>query len=65
MTKLNMVKIEKKSLTSKEIISKIYRIRGEKMILDEDLASLYGVEVKRLDNDYFWEIRRNTQILFS
>ncbi len=60
-----MVKIEKKSLTSKEIISKIYRIRGEKMILDEDLASLYGVEVKRLDNDYFWEIRRNTQILFS
>jgi len=35
------------------------------MILDEELASLYGVEVKRLDNDYFWEIRRNTQILFS
>jgi hypothetical protein len=30
-------------------------IRGDKVILDEDLAELYGVEVKRLNE----QVRRN------
>lgn len=30
------------------IISKIYLIRGKKVILDYDLAGLYGVETKQL-----------------
>jgi len=29
------------------VISKIYLIRGQKVILDKDLAKLYGVETKR------------------
>ncbi len=50
-----MGKIEKKSIIPEEIIRKIYLIRGEKVILDEDLATLYGVEVKRLKE----AVRRN------
>jgi hypothetical protein len=42
-------------LPEEVIIRKIYRIRGEKVILDFDLASLYGVEVKRLKE----AVRRN------
>ena len=37
------------------IIRKIYWIRGEKVMLDEDLADLYGVEVKKLKQS----VRRN------
>jgi len=55
MTKLKMGKIEKQSLILEEIIRKIYWIRGEKVILDEDLATLYGLEVKRLKE----AVRRN------
>ena len=33
----------------------IYIIRGEKVILDNDLAVLYGVETKRLNE----QVRRN------
>lgn len=29
-----------------KIINKIYLIRGERVMLDRDLASLYGVETK-------------------
>jgi hypothetical protein len=35
-------------VTIKNIESKIYIIRGQKVMLDSDLANLYGVEVKRL-----------------
>ena len=31
-----------------KIASKIYLIRGLKVIIDKDLAELYGVETKRL-----------------
>lgn len=31
-----------------KILSKIYVVRGEKVMLDRDLAELYGVETKRL-----------------
>ncbi|MCW3109638.1 MAG: DNA-binding protein [Segetibacter sp.] len=37
------------------IISKIYLIRGQKVMLDEDLAELYQVETKRLNE----QVKRN------
>ncbi|MDA8338057.1 MAG: ORF6N domain-containing protein [Nitrospiraceae bacterium] len=45
-----------KALIPVEIIEKkILMIRGEKVILDADLAELYGVEVKHLKR----QVRRN------
>lgn len=37
------------------IINKIYSIRGQKVMLDSDLAELYGVETKRLNE----QVKRN------
>ncbi len=37
------------------LLNKIYEIRGQKVMLDSDLAELYGVETKRLNE----QIRRN------
>ncbi|MHB1348663.1 MAG: ORF6N domain-containing protein [Desulfobulbaceae bacterium] len=37
------------------VASKIYLIRGQKVILDADLAELYGVETKQLKR----QVRRN------
>ncbi len=52
MTKTNKIN----SLLPDEIItSKIYFIRGEKVMLDRDLAELYGVETKYLKR----QVRRN------
>ena len=39
------------------ILSKIYEIRGEKVMLDRDLAELYGVETKYLKR----QVKRNLQ----
>ena len=39
------------------IQSKIYEIRGYKVMLDFDLAGLYGVETKRLKE----QVRRNIE----
>jgi len=36
------------SVADDQIISKIYLIRSQKVMLDKDLAELYGVETKRL-----------------
>ncbi|MGI4804688.1 MAG: ORF6N domain-containing protein [Janthinobacterium lividum] len=36
-------------------MSKIYQIRNQKVMLDEDLAELYGVETKRLNE----QVKRN------
>ncbi len=36
---------------------KIYLIRGQKVLLDSDLADLYGVETRRLNE----QVRRNSQ----
>ena len=36
-------------LPDKNIINKIYFIRGQEIMLDEDLALLYQVETKRLN----------------
>jgi hypothetical protein len=40
------------------ISSKIYFLRGEKVLLDNDLAQLYGVEAKRLKETVRRNIRR-------
>ena len=42
-------------LPDEAIASKIYLIRGEKVMLDRDLAELYGVETKYLKR----QVRRN------
>ena len=36
----------------------IYEIRGQKVMLDSDLAGLYGVEIKRLNESVKRNIRR-------
>ncbi len=41
--------------TEVDVESKIYLIRGEKVMLDEDLAELYGVPTMRLNE----QVRRN------
>ena len=48
--------MENKLIVPDEIvISKIYYIRNQKVMLDSDLAELYGVETKRLNE----QVRRN------
>jgi hypothetical protein len=42
-------------MTPELIASKIYFIRGEKVLLDSDLARLYGIETRRLKE----AVRRN------
>jgi hypothetical protein len=39
------------------VINKIYFIRNEKVMLDSDLAALYGVETRRLNE----QVKRNTE----
>lgn len=36
------------AITEEAILNKIYLIRGQKVMLDSDLADLYGVDTKRL-----------------
>ncbi len=43
------------SVPHEVIISRIYLIRNQKVMLDSDLAQLYGVETKRLKE----QVRRN------
>jgi len=47
----------KTTLPVERITSKIYLIRGQKVMLDRDLAELYGVETKRLKE----QVRRNIE----
>ena len=48
----------KQSIASVEQIeSQIFLIRGQKVMLDQDLAELYGVETKRLNE----QVRRNSE----
>lgn len=49
---------DKTLITSMEQIeSKIFLIRSQKVMLDADLAELYGVETKRLNE----QVRRNSE----
>ena len=43
-------------LTDESIINKIYLIRGQKIMLDEDLAELYQIETRRLNE----AVKRNS-----
>ena len=45
----------KTNIPNEIITNKIYFIRGEKIMLDSDLATLYGVETKQLKR----QVRRN------
>jgi ORF6N domain-containing protein len=45
------------TITQEVIINKIYSIRGQKVMLDSDLAELYQVETKQLKR----QVRRNTE----
>ena len=45
------------TIPDETIISKIYLIRGLKVMLDNDLAELYGVETKRLNE----QVKRNLE----
>jgi hypothetical protein len=42
-------------MADKKILNRIYVIRGQRIILDEDLADMYGVETRRLNE----QVRRN------
>jgi hypothetical protein len=44
-----------KTVTTDEVVSKIYTLRGKKVMLDHDLAELYGVPTKRLNE----QVKRN------
>ena len=39
------------------VVNKIYEIRGQKVMIDSDLAELYGVETKRINE----QIKRNPE----
>lgn len=43
------------AITDENVINKIYLIRGKKVMLDRDLAEMYGVETRRLNE----QIKRN------
>lgn len=45
----------KELVTTDDIRSKVYIIRGQQVMLDKDLAELYGYEVKRLNE----QVKRN------
>lgn len=42
-------------VAEQKILNRIYVIRGEKVMLDKDLAEMYGVETKRLNE----QVKRN------
>jgi len=50
-------KIKPVTIVEESVISKIYLIRGQKVMVDRDLAHLYGVETKALKQ----AIRRNIE----
>ena len=46
------------SVADEFVLSKIYLLRGHKVMLDSDLAELYGVETKRLKEQVNRNIKR-------
>ena len=46
---------EKKIIPDEVVISKIYLIRNQKVMLDSDISELYGVETKALNQ----QVKRN------
>ena len=54
-TKANRTEIVRTRITAEEIGQRIFLVRGQKVMLDSDLAELYGVETKALKR----AVRRN------
>ena len=52
---IHKMKAESHSTAAEGIESLIFTVRGEKVILDDDLAAIYGVPTKRLNE----QVRRN------
>ena len=52
---MNDLPIEKRSISDETVLNQIYYIRNQKIMLDSDLAALYGVETKVLNQ----AVRRN------
>ena len=52
-----LVKTEIAVITQDQVEQKIYVVRGHKVMVDSDLASLYGVSTKRLNE----QVRRNKE----
>lgn len=55
MSKIQNETIKKTMIPDEVVINKIYLVRDQKVMLDSDLAELYGVETKRLNE----QVRRN------
>ena len=54
-----MPKEKRASIVSLEgVVSRIFPVRGQKVMLDGDLATLYGVSTKRLNEQVHRNIRR-------
>ena len=54
-----MVKKELQTLViEQKILNRIYVVRGQKIMLDEDLAEMYNVETKRLNEQVKRNIKR-------
>ncbi len=53
--KTSRKKVKTSLIPDERIMSKIYFIRGQKVLLDQDLAMLYGVETRRLNE----QVKRN------
>ena len=47
----------KELITKDDICSKVYIIRGQQVMLDKDLAEIYGYEVKKLNQ----QVKRNIE----
>ena len=45
-------------ITEESVMNKIYLIRGQKVMLDRDLAELYGVETKVLNQSVRRSVKR-------
>jgi hypothetical protein len=51
-----MMKKEKKlSIPDEIVMNKIYVVRGQKVMVDSDLAELYGVETRVLNQAETWK----------
>ncbi|WP_287101764.1 ORF6N domain-containing protein, partial [Hydrotalea sp. AMD] len=56
--KITMAKKELQALVAEQkILNRIYVIRNQKVMLDEDLAEMYGVETRRLNE----QVKRNSK----
>ena len=49
------MEVTKELITTDDIRSKVYIIRGQQVMLDKDLADIYGYDVKRLNE----QVKRN------